>query len=345
MSQPKCSLLVVDDESYILPPLAILLSDQFNVVTADSAAAAEEVFARQQIDLVLTDQNMPRKTGVQLLEWVRHHHPRTVRLLMTGYGEMQDAIDAINRGNVYYYLIKPWRIDDLKAILKNAAEKFHLERSRDELLTKLQQARDDLEKRVVERTKELQESNHLLEQRSRELDRLAKTDPLTGLLNVRAMEEIAEFELKRHLRYPGSLTFGIVDVDHFKSINTRYTHLGGNSVLCSLTRVLKASLREVDTVGRVGGEEFLIVAPETDEEGAVGLAERVRSAVESAVIGYGNQSISVTVSLGMAVAEAGVAVDYEMLYGAAARALVLAKANGRNRYEILQVGSSTPAAT
>src|SRR5205823_726786 len=96
----KCSLLVVDDEPYILPTLAALLSHDFEVLTADSACAAEEVLRQRSVDIILTDQRMPRRTGVQLLEWVREHHPRTIRLLMTGYAELEDAVEAINRGHV-----------------------------------------------------------------------------------------------------------------------------------------------------------------------------------------------------------------------------------------------------
>ena len=86
----------------------------------------------------------------------------------------------------------------------------------------MRQLNRDLERRVAERTRELQESNHLLEQRSRELERLALTDPLTGLFNRRALEELARFELKRHARYPSPLTLGYIDVDHFKQVNTLY---------------------------------------------------------------------------------------------------------------------------
>ena len=90
------------------------------------------------VDILLTDQRMPRRTGVQLLEWAREHAPRTIRLLMTGFSELEDAIEAINRGNVYYYFIKPWRPDDLLQILRNAADKLHLEEKREQLLRQLQ---------------------------------------------------------------------------------------------------------------------------------------------------------------------------------------------------------------
>jgi response regulator RpfG family c-di-GMP phosphodiesterase len=119
VSVPRCTLLVVDDEHYILTTLAHLLSGDFNVLTADSAQGAQELFARHTIDLVLSDQKMPRTAGVQFLEWVRDHYPKTVRLLMTGYVELEDAIAAINRGHVYHYFLKRPRSSRWNATAKN----------------------------------------------------------------------------------------------------------------------------------------------------------------------------------------------------------------------------------
>jgi diguanylate cyclase (GGDEF)-like protein len=253
---------------------------------------------------------------------------------MTGYAELEDAVDAINRGHVYHYLLKPWRTEELLQVLRNAAEKFTLELNRDELLEELHRAKADLEQRVSERTRELEETNRLLQQRTRELERLALTDPLTGLLNRRAMEETAAFELKRHKRFPGALTFALIDADHFKDVNTRYLLPGGDEVLRGLARLLTGSLREVDLVGRMGGEEFLVIAPETNEEGAVTLAERIRTGVAQTPILYGPHSIRITVSIGLAVADVGVPATFEGMYATAAAALSFAKDNGRNCFEV-----------
>ena len=153
MSVPPCTLLVVDDEHYILTTLSHLLAADFVVLTADSAEAAREAFARQPIDIILSDQKMPRTTGVQLLEWVRDHHPGTVRLLMTGYVELEDAIAAINRGHVYHYLLKPWRVEELRQVLRHAAEKVSLERNRDELLEQMRSSTATWNGAVEERTR------------------------------------------------------------------------------------------------------------------------------------------------------------------------------------------------
>jgi diguanylate cyclase (GGDEF)-like protein len=335
----KCSLLLVDDEPYILNLLATSLArmEQFEVLTASSAQSAQRVFAARPVDIILTDQKMPRRTGVQLLEWVRERHPGTVRLLMTGFAELEAAVEAINRGHVYYYLLKPWRPEELQQILRNAAEKFTLERKRERYMEELRHLNRDLERRVVERTRELEEANLLLQQRTRELERLALTDPLTGLFNRRATDELARFALKMHNRYPSPLALGFIDVDHFKNINTQYLLTGGDEVLKGLARILTSSLREVDSVGRVGGEEFLIIARETGEEGAKVLAERIRATVENTPIEYNGRVISITVSVGFAVADVGIPADYASMRDLAAGALSAAKQNGRNRCEIRRV--------
>jgi len=339
----KCSLLVVDDEPYILPTLTALLADEFDVLVADSAEAAREVMSRRPVDIILTDQRMPKQTGVQLLEWVREHRSQTVRLLMTGYAELEDAVEAINRGHVYYYLLKPWRTEELMQILRNAADKVRLERSRDELLEQLRRLNLELERRVGERTRELEESNGLLQQRTSELERLILIDPLTTLFNRRAVEGLAQAELRRHNRYGNPLSIGIIDVDYFKRINTEFDLPGGDEALKALAQILTTSLREVDSVGRIGGEEFLVIAREATAEGAAALAERIRSTVAGTVIEYRRRRISITVSLGFAVAAEGVQADYTQMYELAAAALTAAKSQGRNRFVIWRVGDEPRA--
>jgi diguanylate cyclase len=351
VTRPKCSLLVVDDEPYILSTLAALLGSEFEVVTARSGDEAQRLFAEREIDLILTDQKMPRMPGIQLLEWVRSHHPRTVRLLMTGFAELEEAVEAINKGQIFRYIFKPWRTEELLETLHLAARTFVLERSHEQLLQELQQIneqlrkhKEELELRVAERTRqldqrsrELEELNHELEQKNKMLEKLALTDPLTNLPNRRAMDRLAERELRRRDRYPSALALAMIDVDHFKMINDRYTHSAGDKVLVDMAKVLTSSLRTVDSLGRMGGEEFLLIAPETDMEGAVVLGERIRTSVESAKFPWTDEAvkvthvIQVTVSIGFAVARQEDAANYEDMKLVADRALAEAKRNGRNR--------------
>jgi diguanylate cyclase (GGDEF)-like protein len=322
---------VVDDEPAILQTLRRLLSAEYDVHTAESAEAAQQVFAHCPIDLVLVDQNLPGMSGVQFLEWVQQHSPHTVRLMMTGLARLEDAVDAINCGQVYRFLFKPWRTQELKQVLLGASRTFLLERSHEQLLEQLRQLNLQLEDRVQQRTRELEAANHQLQQRNLMLEKLALTDPLTGLPNRRAMDRVAKSELRRRNRYPGSLALGVVDIDNFKEINRRYLLPGGDQVLITLARTMAASLRTVDSFGRIGGEEFEVVAPETTTEGAQVLAERIRVAAERCRPVYQGESIFVTVSVGFAVAEEGVAADYEQMKHVASAALAEAKAAGRNR--------------
>jgi diguanylate cyclase (GGDEF)-like protein len=327
----KCSLLIVDDEPYILTTLSAFLRQEFEVLTADSGEAAQQIFARRSVDLILSDQKMPRMNGVQLLEWVRERSPKTIRLLMTGFAELEDAVEAINRGKVYRYLFKPWRADELLQIMREAARTYSLERQNEQLLQELRQLNLELEQRVQERTHKLEEAIHELQQKNVLLEKLTLTDPLTGLPNRRAVDRLAEAEIRRRARHPSALALGFVDADHFKAINSIYLYPGGDQVLIDLGKALSASVRTVDTLGRVGGEEFIVVAPETTLEGAIVLAERIRSAVEDFPFSYKGERIKVTVSVGFAVANIDVLAEYDQLKHIAAAALAQAKASGRNR--------------
>jgi diguanylate cyclase (GGDEF)-like protein len=327
----KCSLLVVDDEPYILSTLSALLASEFDVLTAASADAAKALFNKCRIDMILSDQRMPGTNGVELLEWVREFFPKTMRLLMTGFAELEDAVDAINRGKVYRYLFKPWRGDELLVILREACRTLRMERENEELVDQLRHLTQELEQRVQERTGELQEANRELQQKNLMLEKLALTDPLTGLPNRRAMDRLAEGEIRRRARYPAPLALGLIDVDRFKEINGRYLLPGGDQVLMELARILRLSIRTEDSLGRIGGEEFMVVAPETNLEGAIVLGERIRDAVERTVFSYKDESIRATVSVGFAIVEKDLPADYDQLKHMAAAALGEAKSTGRNR--------------
>ena len=343
MSRANCSVLVVDDEPSILTTLSSLLrSLSYEVWTAGTGEATQKVIAEREIDIILSDQKMPRMTGIQLLEWVRDRSPKTIRLLMTGFSELEDAVEAINRGQVFRYLFKPWKEESLLEMIESAARNFMLERRHEELLQQLQKMNDELEKRVTARTHQLEDALHELEHKNKMLEKLALTDPLTGLPNRRSMDRLAERELRRRERYPSGLTIGIIDVDHFKSINDRFLLPGGDKVLIDLARVLQSSQRNVDLLGRIGGEEFMVIAPETAMEGAYVLGERIRSAVEKAKFSFLEQDIPVRVSIGFAVVSEGMAADYDTMKHQAAKALSEAKKTGRNRCVYHPVGQDLP---
>jgi diguanylate cyclase (GGDEF)-like protein len=163
---------------------------------------------------------------------------------------------------------------------------------------------------------------------------LAETDSLTGIYNRRYFTSTAEREVKRCLRYGHKLSFIILDIDRFKRINDRYGHSSGDDVLVNTVNVLKECLREVDTVARVGGEEFAVLLPDTELEGARQVAERIRSTVASAKQPIPLSRSGVTVSLGVAELLASDS-DFDSLYRRGDRALYTAKDRGRNRVAVL----------
>jgi diguanylate cyclase (GGDEF)-like protein len=327
----KCSVLVVDDDPDILALLVSQLEADFEVITACSVEQARGVFARRSVDILLSDLQLPGETGLSLLEWARRTAPRTARVLITGTASLEDAADAINQTQVHRMVLKPWRREDLLQTLLAAARALLLERSHEQLLDELRRLNLELEQRVTERTRELEAALAQLQQKNHILEKMALTDPLTGLPNRRAIDLIARKELLRRARTPTPIVLVLIDADHFGIVNKTYTQTGGDHVLVWLAGVLQNAIRASDSMGRVGGEEFLVVAPDTDAIGAQVLGERLRAAVDSGATSYSGQSIRMAISLGVAVAEVGTPASYDQLRDCAAGALKEAKDTGRNR--------------
>jgi two-component system, cell cycle response regulator len=164
------------------------------------------------------------------------------------------------------------------------------------------------------------------------LEALALTDPLTDLLNRRALTERVATELDRARRYDSEVTLLMIDLDHFKRVNDTYGHLVGDDVLTEFAEMLRHAVRSVDVVARYGGEEFVIILPETGQVGAVSFAERIRERVEAHVFGQ-NEGVClhVTTSIGVSTFPSLDVASVEDLFQKADQALYRAKAEGRNR--------------
>ena len=331
MTNPRYSALLVIDDPATLALTAGQLDAEFDVRTATTAGAARLTLAAAPADIVVADVKLPDETGFQLLDWVRHNAPRTGRILLIDAAEVAAAADAVNTALIRRIVLKPWRAEDLIANLRRIARNLALERENEKLLDELRSLNSDLEHRVEERTRELEHALQQLQVKNQILEKMALTDALTGLPNRRAIELLARKELLRRTRTPAPIAFGLVDADRFKDINSAYLLSGGDHVLIWLGQVLQGAIRATDALGRVGGEEFMVVAPATDAEGAEVLAERLRETVEGARTQYREWEITLTVSVGFAVAEANTPVGYDVLRDAAAAALAEAKATGRNR--------------
>jgi len=327
----KCFVLVVDDDPDLLCVLQAFLCIDFEVLLASTVSEAREILSRRSVDIVLTDLQLPGENGLVLLDWVRRTAPHTARILMTATSRIEDVVHAINQAQVHRIVLKPWRGEDLLQTLRGVARTILLERSHEQLLDELRQLNLELEQRVADRTRELELALAQLQSKNQFLEKMALTDPLTSLANLRAAKQIARKELLRRKRTNEPLALVLIDADHFGQVNKLYSQVAGDQVLVWLAGVLQNSIRAADSLGRVGGEEFEVVAPATDASGAAVLAERLRANVENSVTVFDGQPIRMTISLGLAVVEAAVPAEYDQLRQLAADALKEAKANGRNR--------------
>jgi diguanylate cyclase (GGDEF)-like protein len=159
---------------------------------------------------------------------------------------------------------------------------------------------------------------------------MSRLDPLTRLFNRSHLEQGLIGDLKRSERFGTALSVIMIDIDCFKSINDSFGHLCGDQVIRQIASLLKETVRQIDLVGRYGGEEFCCILPETDAESACVLAERLRQTVEQAELGPEGHPLHVTISLG--VAESGESCNtLETLIKAADDALYASKRSGRNK--------------
>ena len=159
------------------------------------------------------------------------------------------------------------------------------------------------------------------------------TDALTHLYNRRYFENISEREFLRAVRYKTPLTFAVIDIDFFKKINDTYGHQCGDMILKEIAYLINESFRKTDYVFRYGGEEFVVILTDTDENSALCPIERLREKVEKAEYNYDGQTVKVTISAGFSSDTLNAQNSYE-LFNFADKALYRAKENGRNQVRI-----------
>jgi diguanylate cyclase (GGDEF)-like protein len=179
-----------------------------------------------------------------------------------------------------------------------------------------------------------------------ELQRLAATDFLTGIANHRSFSESGEREIQRARRYGRSMAVLMIDLDHFKRVNDTYGHAAGDRVLVAVTSTIRKLLRDIDVFGRLGGEEFAILLPETDMVGGRATAERLRAAIAETAIDAGDSVLKVTISIGVSmVSREDRGLD--AVLKRADDAMYEAKREGRNRVmvaaEPVAAGGTLPA--
>jgi two-component system, cell cycle response regulator len=252
--------------------------------------------------IAILDWMMPGMDGVDVCRRVRSGvtEPYIYLILLTALGGEKDLVTGMEVG-ADDYIVKPFKADELRVRLRAGRRIIDLQ---NELIT----ARESLRAKAAH-------------------------DSLTGLWNHEEIISILKCELARAVREGKTIGAIMVDIDHFKRVNDTFGHMGGDAVLREVAARLLSQIRPYDAVGRYGGEEFLVVLPGCDREGAAALAERLRLSIASGPMDTPEGMIPVTISLGAAVSGAG-GPDAGALVRAADLALYRAKDQGRNRVEV-----------
>lgn len=168
----RYNILYVDDEHNNIIVFKNAFFRHYNILTAQSGEEGLEIIGNNDIHLVITDQKMAGMSGVEFLENVVQTHPDTVRMILTAYSDIDFIMRAINTCGIYQYILKPWDSRELKIIIDNALESYHLKRNNAQLIADLKKANDGLEEKVKERTSELDEKNEILKKTNEIKDKL-----------------------------------------------------------------------------------------------------------------------------------------------------------------------------
>ena len=306
-------VLLVEDSQTTRALLSKYLAGHYELLhAADGQAAWELLNARADIELVITDIQMPRMTGQQLLVAIRKSNAERFRNLPVIV--MTTADDNTDRNLAF--------LNGANDFITKPIDEFEL------------QARVNVHQKLARTIRELEASRHALALQ-------AATDPLTQLKNRRAFFDNADKFFSQARRYHTDLSLMLIDIDHFKRINDTHGHHGGDEALSHLAAVLSRMTRSEDTVARIGGEEFGVLLPDTNRLGAAVLAERVRAAVEREPFILGGKTVNVTVSIGIASFGPDGLDVIDQLMSAADRRLYLAKSAGRNRICVNDDGKSS----
>lgn len=272
------------------------------IVTCDGNEALKALQGEDAPGLAILDWMMPVMDGVEVCRRVRkgRKEPYTYIILLTALHREEDLVTGMEAG-ADDYISKPFKTNELKVRLRAG-------------------------RRIIELQNELIAARESLRVK-------AAHDPLTGLLNHEEILRVLKLEMDRTERKGESVGVIMADFDHFKDINDTYGHMAGDLVLRIVADRMRSSIRSFDSIGRYGGEEFLVVLPGCDENGATASAERLRACVSGDLIDTPEGMIPVTVSLGVTASGGKIMKDVNGVIRDADEALYRAKRNGRNRVE------------
>ena len=306
-ADPACILIVDDHEDNVELLRARLDSWGFRTDTATSGREALEKVQTSPPELILLDVMMPEMDGFEVARRIKGNDdlPFIPIIMQTALDATENKVEGLEAG-ADDYITKPIDFAELRARMTS--------------MLRIKRLQEELQ----ERERELIEANERLRH-------MSQTDGLTGIDNRRHLEErLAEmFEHSKRLAEPFSCV--MCDLDRFKSVNDTYGHQAGDAVLKQFASILTDAAREIDRVGRYGGEEFMLLLPGTVLDAGVTFAERVRKQVEAHTFTFDNTSIRRTASFGVSAWPHPRITDCDSLMRAADDALYVAKETGRNR--------------
>ncbi len=330
VSSAECArtrVLLVDDQKIVAEALRRMLADEADIdyhYCGDPAEAITEALQFKPT-VILQDLVMPDIDGLRLLRYFRSNkETRAIPIVVLSTKEDPKIKSEAFEIGASDYLVKfPDKIEVIARI--RAHSRSYL----------AQQQRDEAYRALREMQKELELKNA-------ELERLSSQDGLTGIANRRRFDDFINKEWVRGSRESDPLSFILVDIDHFKPYNDNYGHQGGDDCLRQVAQRLASTVkRPSDLVARYGGEEFAVVMPNTAQEGAIKIAEELRTEIEALQVPHEHSGTAeyVTISLGVATMLPRSSGDVAELIVKADEALYKAKEEGRNRYMVAVIDS------
>lgn len=306
-------ILIADDDPVARTMLQALLTKWGYqvIVVSDGLEAARVLESADAPQLAILDWMMPGAEGPEICRRVRalSEHPYVYILLVTGRTQRGDLLRGLESG-ADDYLTKPFDSEELRTRLM-----------------------------VGQRILDLQ--NKLIAARE-ELRFKATHDALTGIPNRATALEAVNHERLRQVRDTNPFGVILIDIDHFKRVNDSYGHLVGDTVLKSVAEQIVGCVRPYDTVGRYGGEEFLVIVPLSGASGTMSIAERIRRRIESTPVSTDSGLLRVTISCGVAICKGEAPIEVQSLLYLADEALYRAKNGGRNRCQLASVDAVLP---
>lgn len=280
LNSKEVRILIVDDEEDMCEVLGEVLRE--NGYMTDTTLTVSEAVKKMKgvrYNLMITDIKLPDKSGIELLELVEKISPGTAVIILTAFPETETAIKALNHG-AFSYLTKPSSNKELLSVVDRALGKQYFFLKRIQLLERLRRKTEKFQK-------------------------LSFTDKLTGLYNRTYLEEILIREEMRFQRYKRAVAILMVDINNLKLINDHFGHSRGDMIIKETAKLLQNTCRSSDIVARYGGDEFIILLPETKKEGAFHLINSLRKAVREWNLSNSHQGLTLNLAFGFACTQNG----------------------------------------